>query len=142
MPEKPAAERLQVKGRRRLAVINAPKAVDSRIAAHKPRADANTADVVLLFVRNRAELDWELPRARASLTSAAIFWLAYPKLTSALAADLNRDIIAGLAPQHGLETVAQNRNRRRLVSPAPEANLLIWGMDNLHSGKFAQRRSW
>jgi hypothetical protein len=105
--DKPVAERLQVKGERRLAVINAPKAVDSEIGARRVRTGASAADVVLLFVRNRSELDKNLPATLASLEGTAIFWLAYPKLTSDIAADLNRDIIAKLAPQFGLETVAQ-----------------------------------
>lgn len=107
MSEKPVAERLQVKGPRRLAVINAPKPVDNQIGARKARIEASAADVTLLFVRNRAELDEKLPSVLRSLKNTAIFWLAYPKLTSKLAGDLNRDNIHKLAPQHGLDTVAQ-----------------------------------
>jgi len=107
MSDKPVAERLQIKGTRRLAVINAPKSVDNQIGARKVRVGMNAADVALLFVRNRAELDEKLPSVLGSLKNAAIFWLAYPKLTSKRAGDLNRDIIHKLAPQHGLDTVAQ-----------------------------------
>jgi hypothetical protein len=38
---------------------------------------------------------------------AAILWVAYPKLSSGLAADLSRDIIHALAPKYGLDTVSQ-----------------------------------
>jgi hypothetical protein len=107
MSGKPVAERLQVKGERRLAVINAPKALDSEIGARKVRTDAGAADVVLLFVRDRAELDRHLPSVLGSLKDTAILWVAYPKLTSSLAVDLSRDSIHKLAPQHGLDTVAQ-----------------------------------
>jgi hypothetical protein len=41
------------------------------------------------------------------MASAAILWVAYPKLSSKLAADLSRDIIHSLAPEHGLDTVSQ-----------------------------------
>lgn len=107
MSEKPVAERLQVKGNRRLAVINAPKPIDTQIGARTSRAQIDLADVTLLFVRDRAELDEKLPSVLVSLKNNAIFWLAYPKLTSKLARDLNRDTIHKLAPQHGLDTVAQ-----------------------------------
>lgn len=107
MSEKPVAERLQVKGNRRLAVINAPKTVDNRIGARKVRAELDAADVILLFVHNRAELDEKLPSVLASLKNTAIFWLAYPKLTSQIAGDLNRDAIHKLVPHHRLDTVAQ-----------------------------------
>lgn len=66
-----------------------------------------TAEVAVLFVRNRAELDRRLVAALRSLKEGAIFWLAYPKLTSSIAGDLSRDMIAALAPGYGLEPVAQ-----------------------------------
>jgi hypothetical protein len=104
---KPAAELLQVKGERRLAVLNAPKPVDARIGAEDARAPAKAADVVVLFVRNHAELDKKLVGTLGSLRGGVLFWLAYPKLTSPIAGDLNRDIIGSLAPTYGLKPVAQ-----------------------------------
>jgi hypothetical protein len=41
------------------------------------------------------------------LKDGAIFWLAYPKLTSSIAGDLSRNVIASLAPTYWRETVAQ-----------------------------------
>jgi hypothetical protein len=35
------------------------------------------------------------------------FSIAYPKLSSKLAGDLNRNVIAAAAPTHGLDTVSQ-----------------------------------
>jgi hypothetical protein len=58
-------------------------------------------------VRNRAELDQKLVATLETLQDGAIFWLAYPKLTSPMAGDLSRNIIASLAPSYGLEPVAQ-----------------------------------
>jgi hypothetical protein len=107
MSDKPVAERLQVKGERSLAVVGAPPAVDRRIGANTVRCDIAKADVILLFAPNRAELEKVLPGALKKLPKAAIFWLAYPKLTSKLAGDLSRDIIHALAPKHGLDTVSQ-----------------------------------
>jgi hypothetical protein len=104
---KPVAELLQVKGERRLAVLNAPKPVNARIGAEDARAPAKAADVVVLFVRNQAELDKKLVGTLGSLRGGALFWLAYPKLTSPIAGDLNRDIIGSLAPTYGLKPVAQ-----------------------------------
>ena len=107
MSDKPVAERLQVKGERTLAVLGAPADLERKIGAAKARADLARADVVLLFVSNRARLDSELPKALKKAGKDSIFWLAYPKLTSKLACDLNRDIIHALAPAHGLDTVSQ-----------------------------------
>jgi DUF3052 family protein len=107
MSRKPIAELLQVKGERRLAVLNAPETVDSRIGGHDARVPAKSADVLVLFVRSRAELDKKLARTLTSLKAGAVFWLAYPKLASPLAGDLSRDVIGSLAPTYGLTPVAQ-----------------------------------
>jgi len=107
MSDKPIAERLQVKGERTLAVIGAPAAVDGKIGAKALRSDITKADVVLVFAADRAALDKALPITLKKLQKSAILWLAYPKLTSKLAADLSRDIIHALAPKHGVDTVSQ-----------------------------------
>jgi hypothetical protein len=107
MSDKPVAERLQVKGDRRLAVIGASPALEKTVGADKARADGGQADVVILFARDRARLDAELPEVLKTIPQSAILWVAYPKLSSKLAADLSRDVIGALAPRHGLDTVSQ-----------------------------------
>ena len=107
MSDKPVAERLQVKGERRLCVIGASVAIDKLIGAKKARADVAEADVVLLFAPDRAALDAKLPALLKTMQKTAILWVAYPKLTSSLAGDLSRDVIHTLVPRHGLDTVAQ-----------------------------------
>ena len=107
MSDKPVAERLQVKGNRRLAVVGATAALEKTVGAGKARADLAAAEVVLLFAPDRAGLEKCLPNVLKAMLPTAIFWVAYPKLSSTLAADLSRDIIHGLAPNHGLDTVSQ-----------------------------------
>lgn len=107
MSDKPVALRLQVKGHRHLAVVGASADLESKIGIPDLRVDVAEADVVLLFVADRAGFDAELPPVLAKAAHAAILWVAYPKLTSKLAADLSRDIIHALAPVHGLDTVSQ-----------------------------------
>jgi hypothetical protein len=107
MSDKPVAERLQVKGARRLAVLNAPAELEDMIGVAGARADPAEADVVLLFAADRARFDGELPSLLKKMRKDAILWLAYPKLTSRLAGDLGRDIIHAAAPAFGLDTVSQ-----------------------------------
>jgi hypothetical protein len=107
MSDKPVAERLQIKGDRRVAVIGASAVLEKKVGVHKARAELAKADVILLFVPDRARLDANLPGVLKKASPSAIFWLAYPKLTSSLAKDLSRDIIHGLAPNYGLDTVSQ-----------------------------------
>jgi hypothetical protein len=107
MSDKPVAERLQVKGDRRLAVIDASAALEKTVGAGKVRADVGKADVVLLFTPDRASLDARLADLLKRMPQTAILWVAYPKLSSSLAADLSRDVIHALAPRYGLDTVSQ-----------------------------------
>jgi hypothetical protein len=107
LSDKPVAERLQVKGNRRLAAIGASAALEKTVGASEARADLREADVVLLFAPDRARLDAELPGVLKTMARTAILWVAYPKLSSKLAADLSRDVIHALAPEHGLDTVSQ-----------------------------------
>jgi len=107
MSDKPVAERLQVKGERRLAVLGASAALEKTIGVRKARADLAEADVALLFAPDRARLTAQLPGLLRKASKTAILWVAYPKLTSKLAADLSRDVIHALAPKYGLDTVNQ-----------------------------------
>ena len=107
MSDKPVFERLQVKRGRRLAVLGASRGLDRSVGALDARAPAAKADVILLFAPNRAYLENQLPPALETASHTAILWVAYPKLTSSLAADLSRDIIHSLAPSYGLDTVSQ-----------------------------------
>jgi hypothetical protein len=97
---KPVTERLQLKPGRTLAILNAPPGQEEAIGAQTQRAPLPQADIVLLYVHTHAEWTTHLPKTRAALKPTAILWLAYPKLTSKLAADLNRDIIHTLAQSH------------------------------------------
>ena len=107
MSDKPVAERLQVKGDRRLAVLGASQSLEKLIGAKAARADLTKADVILLFALDRACLLSDLPAVLKKAPAASILWVAYPKLTSPIAADLNRDEIRSLVPKFRLDTVSQ-----------------------------------
>jgi hypothetical protein len=107
MSEKPVAERLQVKGERRLAVIGALAALDDKIGVDDRRCRAAEAAVVLLFAAGRAHLETVLPKTLEAASKDAIIWIGYPKLTSRLAGDLSRDLVRALAAKSGLDTVSQ-----------------------------------
>ena len=56
MSEKSLAERLQVKGTRKLAMVGAPSSIENLIGPLVPREAAKSADIVLLFVSDQAAL--------------------------------------------------------------------------------------
>jgi hypothetical protein len=101
MSDKPVAERLQVKKDRRLALADSPITIEA------PSAPLGEAEVVVQFVRNRAEYDAKIPPLLKAIRADAVLWIAYPKLTSKLAGDLNRDIIHRESPGLGIDCVSQ-----------------------------------
>jgi len=101
MSDKPVAERLQVKKDRRLALVDSPVSIEA------PSAGLSEAEVVVQFVRNRAEFDAKVPPLLKAIRADAIVWIAYPKLTSTLAGDLSRDVIHRESPALGIDCVSQ-----------------------------------
>ena len=99
----PLPKKLGIKQRSRVAVSGAPPEF-SRLLNPLPdavslRSDLRgTADVVLLFVRSRAELAKRWPAAEKAVAEGGRLWIAWPKLRSPLAGDVNEDAVRG----HGL----------------------------------------
>jgi hypothetical protein len=90
---KTLAQKLLIKPAYKLRIINAPEGFD---LGELPEAvSLNTGeieqDVVLLFVKSRAELDANIEKTIASIKHDAMLWIAYPKQTSKVKSDINRD---------------------------------------------------
>ena len=105
--DKPVLERLQVKRDRRFAALHVPSNLTHALEPGSSQAALEDADVVLLFVADRRTLEQRLPETWQAAPASAILWIAYPKLTSAMAGDLNRDVLHDLLPAHGLTVVSQ-----------------------------------
>lgn len=95
------AEKLQVKKERRLASSDSPLTIEA------PAAPLGEAEVVVQFVKNRADYDAKIPALLKKIRPDAILWIAYPKLTSRLAGDLSRDVIHRESPALGIDCVSQ-----------------------------------
>jgi hypothetical protein len=93
--------KLQIKQGQTVSVINPPSGVDLDV----PTVE-DSQDTVLLFVRNRDELDaLGEPFFRAAREDR-LAWLAYPK-AGQLGTDLNRDILWELTKPRGVRPVRQ-----------------------------------
>jgi hypothetical protein len=62
---------------------------------------------VLLFVRDRAEVDALVPPIARMMTDKTLLWCAYPKKSSKVKTDITRDIGWEKAAEGGLQAVAQ-----------------------------------
>jgi hypothetical protein len=63
-------------------------------------------DFVHLFIRDRAELANQVPGALRLIKEDGVFWISYPKGSSCIRSDLNRDILWKLMDRLGFKGVA------------------------------------
>jgi len=68
--------------------------------------DKGPADVVLMFAKNRKELEELFPKAKEALGEKGSLWIAYYKATASKATDINRDSINAYAKENGITGVA------------------------------------
>jgi hypothetical protein len=89
------AQKLQMKPGQRLAVLNAPAGYLDRLTAELAgivvSAEPATADAVLLFVQSLEEATGQAPGVMHSGPTGGLLWIAYPKGTSKVKTDVNRD---------------------------------------------------
>ncbi|TVY12029.1 hypothetical protein [Paenibacillus cremeus] len=77
------------------AVIHAPEGY--RLGIETESADAKGPfDFVQLFVADSQEVNQWLPKVLPLLGDDAVFWITYPKQSSKVKTDLNRDRLAAL----------------------------------------------
>lgn len=105
MSEKSVAQKLYVKNAGAIAVVNADDAKRAMLGELPPLVDGDApADLIILFVNGRQELEDFLPAARARLLPQGALWVAYQK--GGAKREIHRDSIAAHAGTLGLEPVA------------------------------------
>jgi len=109
MAEKTPAEKLLMKSGTRAALGHVPAELDGRLGLPDAVAlvdDAAEADVILEFATSQAEAEQRLAALAPAVGARTVAWLGYPKGSRAAGFDLNRDTIAGFAPDVGLVVVS------------------------------------
>ena len=110
MPDKSILEKLQVKPGRSLLILNPPQDFLAKAGAMPAGAELflekQPAFIVTAFLRSMQEFLVLLSEIDRFLLPAGIFWVAYPKLTSILKGDVNRDTLNAAAQQRGWTGVA------------------------------------
>jgi hypothetical protein len=99
MSDKTVAQKARIKPGTAIAVLNAvPEVVEGLGLPVDARfVEPAEAQLVLLFVRTRQELDALMPPAVAGLRPGASLWVFYRKGSRAAGLDLNRDDIWAIA---------------------------------------------
>jgi len=99
--------KLQIKPGQRVAALAGDGDVPSVVTRDaNPPADPGTADAVVAFARNQAELDSVAAPAIEAARQDRLAWIAYPK-AGKLGTDLNRDVLAALLTARGVQPVRQ-----------------------------------
>jgi hypothetical protein len=111
MGEAALIKKLGIKSGQRAAVLNPPDGYADRIGP--PEGVAVTTDLdgafdfVQVFAKDRAALDRHVEAAHAALKPGGLFWVSYPKGSSKVPTDLNRDVFWQALEHLGVRPVTQ-----------------------------------
>lgn len=95
------AKKLNLKDGMKVRVVNKPKGVD---LGDVQTTTSAKADAVLVFVKNKAEVDAKGSPFIEAAKDDKLSWAAYPK-AGKLETDLHRDILWQHVEKHGIEGV-------------------------------------
>jgi hypothetical protein len=109
MHERSVVQKLHLKPGQKLFMASPPAGLLVGLEDQAPGVlteDLRTASVVLVFVTDRTDLERSVPSMVRSMDKDAALWVAYPKTSSGVVTDLNRDNIWAWARANGLDAVA------------------------------------
>jgi hypothetical protein len=86
-------KKLQLKEHHCIELINSPYTLADLLPGYNSIQPGRAAafDSVILFVRSRTELAEHIPKALSMLGEQGLLWVAYPKKSSGMKSDINRD---------------------------------------------------
>lgn len=111
MPSKSLPEKLMMKAGRSMLLVNPFPGYTDLLGSlpENPIFNQETStkvDIIQVFITSRVDLVKHLPAIKGALKKGGILWVTYPKGTSKLAADINRDTINAYAKTLGMIGVA------------------------------------
>ena len=111
LSSKPIAQKLQIKENFSVLLVNEPEGYGSMLGKLLAGVTVSTEpnkpfDVIQVFLTSKKELENQLAKLKSTLKPKGILWVTYPKGTSKVRTDVNRDIIRQYAQKIGLQAVA------------------------------------
>lgn len=108
-------KKLGIKPKQSLIILNAPEGYSEQFAILLPEdvelltapTSSGTFDVVLQFVHNKAEVEKDTSKAIEMVKPGGRLWLSYPKQSSKVPTDINRDILWKIFPNDEWRPVTQ-----------------------------------
>ena len=111
MPDKTVIEKLLIKPGKKVLVVSSPQELEARLGPLPEGVDlldgpGEPADIILVFAKNRQEMEAQLPWLITALDPLGALWVAYYKGTARVKTDIHRDMINAYAKTLGLIGVA------------------------------------
>ena len=108
-------KKLGIKSKQRIILLNAPDGYAEKIRSVLPSdvelvtspSSAGNFDIVIQFVRNKAEVEQDTLIAIELVKPGGRLWLSYPKQSSKVSTDINRDILWKIFPNSEWRPVTQ-----------------------------------
>jgi hypothetical protein len=100
------AAKLQLKPNQSLKTVSAPHSVAPMLLELEHVGDGSQEAALLVFVTNRSVLDGHVEEIAEAASKDHLTWVAYPK-AGHLGTDLNRDSLAALLVENGVQPVRQ-----------------------------------
>jgi len=102
----PLSKKLQIKAGVTLHVVNVPDNLkETLIKDLEPTpvdfSGLEKPEAILIFVQNRQQVEEKIKQIMSVLKSVSLIWLAYPKGTSGVETDINRDILWKMMASYG-----------------------------------------
>jgi hypothetical protein len=115
MADTPLIKKLGIKPKHRVLILNAPEGFAEQLTAILPEGvelvtsptTAGNSDVVLQFVGNKADVEQNIPKAIQLVKPGGLLWISYPKQSSKVPTDINRDILWKIFPDSEWRPVTQ-----------------------------------
>jgi hypothetical protein len=103
----PLPKKLGIKPGHRVLLLSAPEQFEATLGelpagVKVSRRLAGTADVIVSFHTERADLAQRMPKLRAAMEPAAGLWIAWPKKASKVPTDLTENVVRDLALENVL----------------------------------------
>lgn len=111
MSDKTVAEKLLIREGYEVSFINEPDGYRAALGPLPANVqvkddDPGGLDLIQLFITSKQELEVGLGRLKGQLKATGLLWVTYPKGTSKVKTDTNRDTIRAYAESTGFKAVA------------------------------------
>ena len=112
METNPLIKKLRIQPGQRLLILNAPEGYLSNLGQLPDGVEVNDVpdgvfDFVQVFVKSITELEKQVPVAIKTVKYDGLLWICYPKQSSGIKTDINRDTGWSVVQKAGLRPVTQ-----------------------------------